>query len=254
MHHYTYIIQSKTTEMRYIGVRSSTCIPTSDINYWGSSNYLPKDVKDTHIKFIIKEHNTRKEAIAHEVLLHSLNEVSTNPNYYNKAKQLTTGFDTQGVPMSVEAKDKISRATKGRTFTKQHLANIQKARTKNGPIVFSEEHKVNLSKAHKVYCSNPGYINPRKGKITSEETKAKISATKKVDSRALYIKSPRFSPWFITDGNITHLFYTMTKQEYALLKGVSAATYRNLTTKSKGITPISRGKYKGLIVGNIPTV
>lgn len=135
--------------MRYIGVRPSKCLPTADTGYWGSSKHLPSDIRETHRKIIIKTHDTRKEAIAHEILMHDLNDVAVNPNYYNKAKQLTTGFDTLGVPLPEAAKDKISKATKGRIFTEQHLANIQAARTKNGAIEFTEAHKANLSKAQK---------------------------------------------------------------------------------------------------------
>lgn len=239
--------------MRYIGVRSSKCVPTMDIDYWGSSKHLPTNIKDTHSKIILKEHTTRKKAVAHEVLLHELNDVAVNPHYYNKARQLTTGFDTSGVSMSEEAKCKISKATKGRTFTKEHLDNIQKARTKNGPISFTEDHLANLSKAQKKHCSSPGYINPRKGVAVSKETRSKHSASKKADKRPAYIKAPRFTPWFITDNNVTHLFYTITKQEYALQQGVLGSTYRDLATRSKGVRPLAKGKYKGLIVGNIPT-
>ena len=240
--------------MRYIGVRSSKYLPVNDTDYWGSSKHLPKDIRDTHRKIIIKEHSARKEAVAHEVLLHDLNDVAVSPFYYNKAKQLTTGFDTSGVPMSEEAKAKISRATKGRTFTKEHLANIQAARTENGSIEFTAEHIANLSKAQKAHCAKPGYVNPRKGVIVSAESRRKNSESKKADKRPAYVKAPKFKPWFITDNNVTHLFYTTTKQEYAIQQQVPPATYRDLATRSKGVKPIAKGKYKGLIIGNIRTV
>lgn len=220
MHHYTYIIQHKKTEMRYIGVRSSHCIPTEDKDYWGSSKHLPKDIRDTHSKIILKEHLSRKEAVAHEVYLHMLNSVALNLNYYNRSCQKTTGFDTSG--------------TKLETFT--------------------ETHRKNLSLANKAYASRSDYVNPRKGVIVSLESRAKNSASKKADKRPSHIKAPRFTPWFITDNNVTHLFYTTTKQDYALQQGLPSATYRMLATASKGIKPRNRGKYKGLIVGNIPTL
>lgn len=187
------------------------------------------------------------------MLLHELNDVAANPIYYNRAKQLTTGFDTSGVPVPQNVKDKISKTTKGRVFTQEHLDNIQKARIKNGPITFTDKHRANLSKAQKAHCSSPTYINPRKGVTVSEESRRKNSESKKADKRPLYIKSPRFKPWFITDGNVTHLFYTITKQEYAIKMQVYEGTYRSLATQSKGVKPIAKGKYKGLIVGNIPT-
>lgn len=53
---------------------------------------------------------------------------------------------------------------------------------------------------------------------------------------------------------MTHLFYTTTKQEFAVQQQVRESMYRDLATRSRGIKPIKKGKYKGLIVGNIPTV
>lgn len=219
MYHYTYIIQHKETDMRYIGVRSSACTPTEDVHYWGSSKYLPTDVRETHSKVILREHPSREEAVAHEVHLHAINDVANSAHYYNRACQKTTGFDTSG--------------------------------TTRAP--FTETHRQNLSAANKAHASKPGYVNPRKGITVSAESRLKNSLSKKADPRPAYVKAPRFTPWFITDNNITQLFYTVTKQQYAISKGVRSATYRDLATKSKGIKPIARGKYKGLIVGNIPT-
>jgi hypothetical protein len=238
--------------MRYIGVRSSKCLPVEDTKYWGSSKHLPKDVASTHIKIIIKEHQTRIEAVAHEVLMHELNDVAVNPMFYNKAKQLVTGFDTSGTTVREDVKKRIANTLKGRVITEEHQAKITAALLGR---VFSEEHRENLSKAHKEICARPGYVNPRKGVEVSEESRKKNSASKKADPRPLHIKSPRFKPWFITDLNnsITHLFYTLTKQEYALQCNVNPGTYRDLATKSKGVKALARGKYKGLIVGNIPT-
>lgn len=235
--------------MRYIGVRSSECIPTLDTEYWGSSKHLPKDVKDTHCKIVIKTHATRKEAVAHEVLMHGLNDVGVNPIFYNKAKQLVTGFDTAGVPMSEDAKRRIANTLKGRVITVEHRAKITMSLTGRK---FSDKHKESLSKAQKNLASKPDYRNPRQGVTVSEESRKKNSETKKADPRPAHIKAPRFTPWFITSDNVTRLFYTTTKQEHAIQQGLPGGTYRDLAAKSKGVKPIAKGKYKGLIVGNIP--
>ena len=219
MYHYTYLIQSNTTVMRYIGVRSSDCLPQEDTKYWGSSKHLPKDIHLTHSKIILRVFGSRGEAVEHEVLLHRLNDVAINSIFYNKAKQTSTKFDTTGT----------SR-------------------------VFTETHKANLSKAQQRNCVSSTYTNPRQGAILTESTKEKISITKKLDNRPLFVKSPKFSPWFITDGNVTHLFYTKTKSEYAKENGYSEAAIRDNANRSKGERVLKRGQFKGMVIGNIPTL
>lgn len=250
MFHYTYLIQSIDSDMRYIGVRSSSIPPIEDTEYWGSSKHLPKDVATTHRKIILKIHPTREEAVAHEILLHTLNDVAANTNYYNKAKQTSVGFDTSGIPLSDSMKEKISNTLKNREFTQEHLDKIKAAITGR---TFSEEHKSNLSKSIRRYTSRDDYVNPRKGVKVSAETRAKWR--KAVDH--IYStphKNPNFKPWFISYPTVTHLFYDKTKQEYAIEQGCSnKRVFQDLATKSKGIKPLSYGKYKGLIIGNIPT-
>ena len=110
MNHYTYLIQHKTEDKRYIGVRSCKCDPIEDTTYWGSSKHLPKDVKHTHVKIILKVHKTRVEAVAHEIVLHKLNNVAASSNYYNRACQTSTGFDTSGTTISDELKERYRKA------------------------------------------------------------------------------------------------------------------------------------------------
>lgn len=217
MYHYTYLIQHNKKSFRYIGVRSSKVHPTQDTEYWGSSRHLPKNVKDTHSKIIIKIHPTRKEAIEHEIMLHNMNDVAKNPEYYNKAKQTSVGFDTSGVS-----------------------------------IPKTEEWKQNCSITQKKLASMPGYKNPRKGVSLSKETKDKLSKTLKERGVNASINSNRFKPWFITRDGITYLYYHKTKAEVAIEENANTTSaYRNLATKSKGYRPIPSGKYKGWIVGNI---
>lgn len=101
MNHYTYLLQSRTSDMMYIGVRSCECLPEED-NYWGSSKYLPEgkggDLTGICDKFILGRFDTRKEAVADEIRRHKINNVAKNPNFWNKSKQMTTGFDTSGMP------------------------------------------------------------------------------------------------------------------------------------------------------------
>lgn len=236
MHHYTYLIQHKTKNLRYIGVRSCKCLPSEDTSYWSSSVHLPKDVQSTHSKIILAIHPTRKAALKHEILLHKLNEVNTNSCYYNKAKQTSVGFDTTGITL---------------TFTEEHKQKIS-ATLKGKPK--TTEHRKNCSIAQKRLVNSEGYINPRKGVKLSEETKKKVSNTKKLLGTDKGINNNRFKPWFITYPTYTKLFYNVTKEEQSLSDGFKHGAYQDLCTRSKGTVAIKKGRFKGLIAGNIPAI
>lgn len=217
-YHYTYLIQHKTEDKRYIGVRSSICLPTEDTKYWGSSKHIPNNVQENHVKIILKLHNTRKEAVEHEIYLHRINKVASNPKYYNRALQTSTGFDTSGVS-----------------------------------IPKSEEHKLACSVAQKRLSASPGYINPRKGAVLSDRTKYLISETKRKNGLSKSVKNNKFSPWFITDlsSNITTVIYDQTKDEYAKANGLNIHTLRSACFRSKARYTIKRGVFKNCILGNI---
>lgn len=234
MNHYTYIIKHKNLNLKYIGVRSCECLPKDDTNYWGSSKHLPKNAKETHSKRVLKTFSTRKEALEHEIYLHNKYEVATNINFYNKANQTSVGFDTTGTTLVFTElhKQRISEAMKG----KKH----------------SEERRKKSSETWKEIASKPDYVNPRQGVTMSEDLKRKISESRKKDGSSKSIKNNKFKPWYITEGNITWLFYTITKTEKAVEDGLPKQTYRDLYKKSQGLKPISKGKHKGKVVGNIP--
>jgi len=221
MYHYTYIIKDKKSKMKYIGVRSSKCKPLEDTSYWGSSKYLPKDIQSTHKKRILRIFSSREAAVAHEIELHNKYNVVSSKEFYNKAKQTSTGFDTQGTTLPP----------------------------------FSKEHRKKLSDSIKKYTSTLDYVNPRKGIKLSKETKQKLSESlknsrnKKSSSEA----SPRFKPWFIEDVKTKNLevFYDLTKQEYASRFNISIATLKAAVLRSKGTHPIKKGLFKGKILGNL---
>jgi hypothetical protein len=100
MYHYTYLLQSQTDDMMYIGVRSYICTPEED-NYWGSSKHLPrgkgKSLRDICDKFILGRFNTREEAVADEIKRHEINDVAVSDLFWNKAKQTVTGFTPAGI-------------------------------------------------------------------------------------------------------------------------------------------------------------
>jgi len=120
---YTYQIFNTKTGKFYIGVRQSKGDPIKDlsIRYFSSSRdkdfiadqkLNPQDYEYT----VLNLFPTRKEAIAEEIFLHNLYNISQNKRFYNKAKQSSTGFDMSGIEHSEETKQKMSESRKG-TFT-----------------------------------------------------------------------------------------------------------------------------------------
>lgn len=115
--HYVYRITNKNVNKHYYGSRSSKILPHLDlgIKYFSSSkdkDFL-KEQKEFREKFkykVIKQFETRKEALLFEIKLHEKFEVDINPNFYNKSKQTTVGFfySNQGVKFSESHKEKIA--------------------------------------------------------------------------------------------------------------------------------------------------
>jgi len=219
MYHYTYLIYHKTTNKKYIGVRSSTEKPENDIDYWGSSVHLPQDVKETHLKEILQVFTNREDAVRHEVQLHLENNVAVNPEYYNRSKQTTTKFDTSGTSLTEEHKQKCSIALKGRVVSKETREKIAKAK-----------------------------LGVPRSKETAEKSRQYMLAANNSS-----IKNSNFKPWFISWPTITHLFYDITKVEKAIQDGVHSKQYTSLYAQyKKSGKPITRGLYKDVIVSNIP--
>lgn len=251
MYHYVYQITCPTTNMSYIGVRTSKCLPEYDIHYWGSSKHLPIDVKFTHVKTVLAIFFTRKDAVSYEIYLHALYDVATNPMFYNKAKQTSTGFDTTGVALSPEHAERTRKQFLGRKHkeeTKRKLSEINKGK------YVSEKAKRNMSIAQKAYAASPNYVNPNKGKPLSDETKKKLSKSLVESGHSKSTNNPKFTPWFITDleQNVTWLYYDMTKEEYAISMGIPYSTIKSAFKHCKGIKPVGSGPLANKIIGNIP--
>ena len=118
-HNYTYLITNTTNGLKYIGVRSCNCLPEND-SYMGSSKYLKEAIKEDSLsnftKEILSDYPTRKLAVTEEIHLHNLHDVAVNPEYYNKSKQTSTGFDTTGIPVN-RGVPKTPEAIQNRTTT-----------------------------------------------------------------------------------------------------------------------------------------
>ena len=108
--HYVYLLQSKVSEMQYIGVRSCAGLISED-KYMGSSTVMSRQDKANCNKIILKRFSNRKEASEYEIFLHDKFNVSVNPIFWNKATATITAFnfDNTGKIISEEHRLKISK-------------------------------------------------------------------------------------------------------------------------------------------------
>jgi hypothetical protein len=139
MKHYTYLLIDPETEMKYVGMRTCECEVDED-PYMGSSYAMTSEDRNRCDKIVLEVFNTREEALAHEIYIHNLYEVHTNPEFWNLAKQTSTKFvsNRKGCKLTEEHKRKCSEALKGRKmkpFTEEHKRKISEARkgTKASP-------------------------------------------------------------------------------------------------------------------------
>lgn len=224
MYHYTYLLINKKDVMFYVGKRSSKVPPLQDSKYKSSSKYVPKE---KCIKLILKEFKTSEEALRHEILLHEKLNIASNPSYYNRSKQTSTGFDTTGVSFTRDSSvgKNISEAKKGK---------VPKWSVEGKKIILN-----NLKNAH------------------TEEAKAKRLKTLALNPNVRGISSCKFSPWYISTSTITYLFVDITKKELSVKEGHYKKFYADLqkkfNKKSKDGEKLNTRKYGTIIsMGNLP--
>ena len=122
-HHYVYH-SFEEWGRDYIGIRSCDCLPEEDTRYFGS--FYDKTFNPTG-KTILFVCETREEVLEIEIELHDFFDVAVNPQFANKTKATSTGFDMTGVvrgSMAEEHKKKISVAKTGKTLTEETKKKI----------------------------------------------------------------------------------------------------------------------------------
>jgi hypothetical protein len=144
-YHYTYYSYEEWGR-GYIGVRTSKCLPEEDIKYFGS--FTDKTFKPTQ-KIILQVFNTRKEALDAEITLHNFYEVNTNLHFANKAKMTSSGFCTEGAPISLEHRQKISKKVKG-LFVGERHPMFGKKHSKKTRDLISKHSKANGVPQHHI--------------------------------------------------------------------------------------------------------
>ena len=162
-----YRITNLVEKKHYYGYKSTKIHPSKvvGITYFSSSkgssgkifiDDQKKNPNNYRYKIVQIFHNAQK-AIDREIKLHHKFDVKNHPSFYNKANQTTAKFDTTGISMSLEARKKMSIASKGvpksqqhkealsgRKHTQEEISKISKALR---GLVKSEEHRAKLAKA-----------------------------------------------------------------------------------------------------------
>jgi hypothetical protein len=108
-HHYVYRSYEEGGR-EYIGRRTCNCLPEEDTKYFGS--FYDKTFSPTK-KIILFVCETPEEIAEIEIELHDFFDVAVNPQFANRAKAKSTGFDRTGVPWAEETKKKMSVARSG---------------------------------------------------------------------------------------------------------------------------------------------
>jgi hypothetical protein len=178
--HYTYRLRRKHDGALYIGVRSCDCPPEEDTDYMSSSRLVNAEIKAgvAYTKKILVVWGSRKAALAHEIALHTIHAVGSNPKYLNRAKQTATGFDRSGTaPWNKGVRGAQEAWNKG-IPSPDHLRAAQSLRQMGRKC--SEDAKAKI-RAHWTperrelqSKLNSGANNPRAGCKVSPETKQRI--------------------------------------------------------------------------------
>jgi len=158
-HHYVYHSYEEWGR-DYIGIRSCNCLPEEDTKYFGS--FRDKSFNPTE-KTILFVRETRQEVAEIEIILHDFFDVAVNPQFANKAKAVSTGFDRTGVPYTEEQK----KARSGEN-------------NPNYGVFWTEEQKKAMSERMS------GENAPWFGVPLTEETKKKMSAAKSGEKNPQY--------------------------------------------------------------------
>jgi len=186
--HYTYWLTATVPvngALNYIGKRSCHGNPDTD-TYMSSSTSVKQAIAAgvTFDKKVLAEWDTAEEALSHEILLHEIFDVASNPLFFNKVRATSTKFAMPvGEPIPEERKSKISATLKGRARSQESIERQRLAQTgvKRGPMSEQHKQKVSAGKTGKKVAPNPearrrAVANRMaRGYTHSEETRKKIS-------------------------------------------------------------------------------
>jgi len=188
MKHYYVYYSYEPWGRGYIGRRECSCLPEEDTNYFGS--FYDKTFKPGE-KIILGVFDTREEAIAAEVKLHSFYKVDKNPHFANLSRQTSTKFSggsgMLGLNHKLETIEGYKRQRKGKTKSDPHKEAIRKSslrpevREKKSKSLRgrpkTEEHRrkigESISKVGSEVQSRPEVAQKKRDKMLSPENKEK---------------------------------------------------------------------------------
>lgn len=207
MYHYTYEI-TYADNTKYIGVRTSKCVPEEDTSYNGSSKYTPNN--KILSKVILGIFATREEALVNECKLQTENDVVRNPLYHNRCIQTSTGFDTTGLKLTFtqEHKDKLAKASTDRVKLPEEIAKLSASKLgkSNGP--HRETTKLAISKANKGKTF--------KGRSYSKEA---YTSRLKFTSKYMWVNVVTLQHLFLTPQELAHKLNIKVARFNIILKG-----------------------------------
>lgn len=178
LNHYTYKIQFDDEKSSvYYGVRSCECEIEDDPYVGSPQSYKSYWTTYTFVKYIIGRYETRAEANQAEIELIKDFRAS-HPERSLNAYIPTVGFCTKGLKKTQEAKDKISKAHKGKKISaEQRKITSEYMKAQGGRWWVGRKHREE-SKL-KMSMSLKGRVSPRKGaKLTPEQIKKLVDINK----------------------------------------------------------------------------
>jgi hypothetical protein len=152
IYHYVYRITNLVENKHYYGKRSSKCDPKLDlgVKYFSSSRdkefLIDQKNNPQNYKYkIVGSFSTNELAFAREIRLHAKFNCAVSEKFYNRANSRTSKFSILGTKSSIETRQKISRALKGRKRSAEQIQNYIVSRIKankaKGKQFLSQEHK-----------------------------------------------------------------------------------------------------------------
>jgi hypothetical protein len=128
MKHYYVYYSYEPWGRGYIGRRECPCLPDEDTSYFGS--FYDKTFKPS-VKIILGVFDTREDAIAAEVELHSFYKVDKNPHFANLSRQTSTRFSggsgMLGLKHKPETIETYKNQRKGKSKSDAHKEAIRQA-------------------------------------------------------------------------------------------------------------------------------
>lgn len=187
-YNYFYKITNLINNKFYYGVHKTNKL---NDNYLGSGLALGRSKKkygkENFNKEILQFFDTYEECLAHEALIVN-EEMVKNPMCYNmqtggkggklsEESKAKIAAARKGKSLSIEHRAKIAAAGKGRLYTEE--SRIKRSNSLKGKV-FTEEHLANMKVARENMSNEAKAKMGHIGKKHSEESKAKIGASRKI--------------------------------------------------------------------------